>query len=180
MIKDIMIWAVIFVIFLFTFATSFFLLLRNEDEIEGFDTFFGCFFSIFKMSVGDFETPFSSNPDINTVASILFVTYIFLVHLLYLNLLIAMMAKSYDKVVESCDGRSTLALARALVVWETILSQKERERTTRAIVPPKGRYKKMHLSNGLGFNLFNTREKRLVTLEHSEVTVVEKVDKDWR
>ena len=179
MIKDIIMWAILFIIFLLTFATSFYLLLRFE-EAEGFETFSASLFTVFKMSVGDFDTPFSDTIEIDAAATSLFVAYIFLVHLLYLNLLIAMMAKSYDKVVESADGRSTLALARALVVWEGTLSRKKRQACTERLVPPRGRVNKMILSSGLGFNLFQTKENMIVTLEHDYLTTVQKSTKDWR
>jgi len=36
------------------------------------------------------------------------------------------------------------------------------------------------LNKGLGFNIFGTKEKIVVTLEHDHLTTVQKIDKDWR
>jgi hypothetical protein len=76
------------------------------------------------------------------------------VNLLYLNVLIAMMSKSFERVEEAASGMSRLALASSLVTWEAILPSAVRKRKHEALIPPKGSKKKivkMTLYEGLGW-----------------------------
>ena len=50
------------------------------------------------MSVGSFPTVFSTDEVINSTACAIWVSFTFLVPLLYVNVLIAMMSKSFEKI----------------------------------------------------------------------------------
>lgn len=107
-------------------------------------------------------------------------------NLLYLNVLIAMMSKSFERVEEAASGMSRLALASSLVTWEAILPSAVRKRKHEALIPPKGSKKKivkMTLYEGLGwlnFLPYFKAQGKQVTIDDGMCTVFAKTDKnDW-
>ena len=110
LILDIVMWSTLFVLFIFTFATAFKLLLDGE---ENFTSFPESVVTVFRMSIGDFDYPFTEDEAKDGAATILWVSYTFLVHLLYLNVLIAMMSKSFETVESKASGMARWGAARS-------------------------------------------------------------------
>lgn len=106
MVNDLVQWLVIFIVFEMAFSLTFYELLSQFDTDERFDTFPRALLSTFILSAGDFQVPFIVGPldddesnlarsRAEVTASVLFVFLVFVVFLIYMNVLIAMMSKSY-------------------------------------------------------------------------------------
>jgi hypothetical protein len=191
LVQDIILWGVLFVFFIVAFSATFFTLLEGE---ENFETLMGTGVTVFRMSIGDFDYPFSEDRYRGNAATVLWVLYTFIVNLLYLNVLIAMMSKSFEKVEDAASGMSSLALAKSLVTWEATLSSSCRRKYHEKIIPTNNdkRAVKLVITEGLGnwwhfmfgwlhvgFGAVASQGKP-VTIDNGTCTVFEKVEKDWK
>jgi len=182
---DIAKWATLFVLFIFGYASAFRFLLWDE---EGHETFGESIVTVFRMSIGDFDYPFTANVTIDKCATVLWISYTFLVHLLYLNVLIAMMSKSFEGIENAASGMSCLALASSLVTWEnTIPGFKRKEALER--VCRDGKPVTMTLTDGLGLDLATLllsskgeagSGARQIMVEDGLCTIFAKNDKTWK
>uniref|UniRef100_A0A7S1TW52 PH domain-containing protein n=1 Tax=Phaeomonas parva TaxID=124430 RepID=A0A7S1TW52_9STRA len=111
-------WSGVFLLLLSAFAVAFYSLLHGED---GFSRFGESFFSVFGMSIGEFDYPFHEDRFINDWACAFFAVFVVLVHLLYLNVLIAMMASSYKAVSEDARASASFNRAALLLRYEVAL-----------------------------------------------------------
>ncbi|CAN0052175.1 unnamed protein product [Discosporangium mesarthrocarpum] len=147
---------------------AFYGLLRGE---HGFTSFWDSIVTVFIMSMGEIDQPFSDNRQLDTVAVILFMTFMLLVAIVYLNLLVAMMTTSYEKVLKGATAQALMNRAEALVKWESIMSQREREKAFRRVSPPKGG--RLHITLGGWFGDSTTE----VFVDDHRVAAVEPVEK---
>ncbi|DBA01276.1 TPA: hypothetical protein N0F65_001781 [Lagenidium giganteum] len=104
MFRDISVFLVVFSVFMVGFAFSFFIL-----QLEGYRTLFGSITSVFQMSLGawDWSAIYEGGP----IAVLFFLIYAIIGTIMLLNLLIAMLGNTYDKVWE--DRLLFFALERA-------------------------------------------------------------------
>jgi len=135
MMKDTLRWAGIFFVLVLAFTLSFNALLAPE---ENFENLASTMFTAFRFTIGEADPPFSTDPVRNAVASLFFVAFTVLVHLLYLNVLIAMLSASYDAVQEDVVANAAHARASALIQWEATMSTKQRQKIYRKICPLRG------------------------------------------
>ena len=174
LVKDILMWSTLFFLFIFTYASAFILLLPGE---EGFTSFDEALVTVFRMSVGDFSMPFSSDASTNKAAVALWVTYTFLVPLLYMNVLIAMMSKSFEIIGERASAVSSKSLAMSLVNWEATLHVRDREKAYFRVCPGQGKHASIRISNDLGFGFFRELMK-LLQMDHSDSRASITIDND--
>lgn len=149
-------WLIIFVIFLFAFTLAFFAILHGDDNFESYE---GAFFEVFRFSIGEADTPFSYDRFRNGVASLLYIFATLLIHLLYVNLLIATLSRRLDTVQDNVHAVAAYNRAQALLSWESILSKQERRDIYMKVRPPPG--KRQHFTirgvNGSVEDLFCER-----------------------
>ncbi|CAM9702185.1 unnamed protein product [Ascophyllum nodosum] len=134
-------WAVIFVLFEVGFALAFHALLQGT---EGFDSVFQTMFSVFTMSMGELSVPFGNDDTLHVVAVLMFVFFMLVVTIVYLNLLVAMMTNGYTKVESRATAQAMMNRAAALVKWEGIMSDRERRKAFNSVAPGKG--KRAHIT----------------------------------
>ena len=186
LIRDIVLWGYLFVFFIVAFGFSFYVLLKGE---ENFETIAGTLVTVFRMSIGDFDYPFSEDEMKGQAATVLWIVYTFIVNLLYLNVLIAMMSKSFEKVEDAASGMASLALAKSLVTWEATISKKSRRQYYEELIPPpeKKRIVKLVLTEGIGYftwlwDLMGEGDATAMslTVDDGDASVYTKVEKDWK
>ncbi len=184
LVLDIIMWGSLFTLFIWAFASAFYLLMDGE---EGHETFASSAITVFRMSIGDFDYPFSEDETINNAATGLWVIYIFLVHLLYLNVLIAMMSKSFERVEDAASGMASLALGNAMVTWEATLCKEDRRKAFTAVCAGQGKLVKLELKEGLGWFenwlgdiLFGPTVGKQVVIDDGSCTIYQRQEKDWR
>mmetsp|Transcript_20384 Transcript_20384/g.61928 ORF Transcript_20384/g.61928 Transcript_20384/m.61928 type:complete len:162 (+) Transcript_20384:145-630(+) len=91
------------------------------------------------MSIGEFDYPFHEDRFINDWACAFFAVFVVLVHLLYLNVLIAMMASSYKAVSEDARASASFNRAALLLRYEATISDDDREKYHNKVRPQRGR-----------------------------------------
>ncbi|CAM9702258.1 unnamed protein product [Ascophyllum nodosum] len=141
MIVDTASWAVIFILFEAGFGLAFYALLKGN---AGFKTMMDAMVTVFVLSMGEITTPFSENSTLNSVAVMMFILFMLLVAIVYINLLVAMMTSSYTTVVNGATAQAMMNRAAALVKWEGIMSDRERRKAFSSVAPAKG--KRVHIS----------------------------------
>ncbi|GMH95559.1 hypothetical protein TrVE_jg3657 [Triparma verrucosa] len=201
LILDIATWATLFILFIFAFASAFRLLI---PENEGFASNKESYITVFRMSIGDFDYPFSEDEAMDSCATALWIFYTFLVHLLYLNVLIAMMSKSFETVESAAGGMSSLALAKSLVTWEGTMPAFKRKAYYEQLIPEKNSLKgnraiRLQLQSGLGLDVVgkiramcsyllgassadsaSEGERTQVVIDAGRCTVYAKSEKTWK
>ncbi|GMH76303.1 hypothetical protein TrLO_g11620 [Triparma laevis f. longispina] len=201
LVLDIATWATLFILFIFAFASAFHLMI---PENEGFVTQKESYITVFRMSIGDFDYPFSDDEALDSCATGLWIFYTFLVHLLYLNVLIAMMSKSFETVESAAGGMSSLALAKSLVTWESTLPAFKRKYYYESLIPDPKSMKgnkpiQLQLQSGLGFDFIarfkeicaallggssdggaSSGEQMQVVIDAGRCTVYAKSEKTWK
>ena len=129
LISDLLCFVLIYFIFLFGFAQAFFMIFLSHEG-KGINYFSGAsesILSMFLMSLlefGDLYGEFNQTEH-PYLARFLFVMYAILVALLLMNLLIAMMAKTYQEIAAR-PNEWLRQWARIVLIVERSLSDKER------------------------------------------------------
>ncbi|CAM9406680.1 unnamed protein product [Choristocarpus tenellus] len=146
---------------------AFYGLLRGDT---GHEKIWNSIASSFIMSMGEIEYPFSQNEELNTVAVILFMIFMLLVAIVYINLLVALMTTRYEKVSNGATARALMNRAEALLKWEGTMGEKAREAAFRQVYPPKGHRSHIKLR---GWLVGSATE---VFVDEQKVTAVELVE----
>lgn len=99
---DINTFLTLFMMFIFAFANSFYIIARNDPDGEMFtgDTLFKAFIFSYRTGMGDFETDGFEYRDMIIVYFLWFFTSV-LILIISLNLLLAIMGDTFDRVQET-------------------------------------------------------------------------------
>lgn len=123
-------WVIMSTVLVF-FATVFYYLFLDgslgdeEATNEGFSLPSRAFISLFGMTFGNFNYVEFYNSRINWLATILFIMFMVLSPILLLNMLIAMMAKTYEDVIEKSKVEWKRQWARIILVMEGAVSKEQ-------------------------------------------------------
>lgn len=107
-----------------------------EDVQRSYDSYARTFATIFAYALGDFDLEVIYNSYANVdghptpqkfVAMMFFIVYMFLMAIILLNLLIALMAGSYDRVKSAGDEEFLAARASAILDVETMMSSRTQQ-----------------------------------------------------
>jgi len=121
--KDIRFFVVIMTIIVVAFSSAFVVLFEvNETEVSeetksSFSDFGTAVLTMFRMMLGDFDVSIFQDSTNPVMLQVLFYVYILVVTIVLLNLLIALMSDTYDKVSENLQ--SLYFMEQANVVFET-------------------------------------------------------------
>ncbi|KAK6183605.1 hypothetical protein SNE40_011051 [Patella caerulea] len=101
--RDLLRFVIIYGIFVIGFAQAMFLVFRRTHTENQFRTFLEAHMGMFIMSVGKFEDIYETFKDSKheAMGKIVFAVYMLLVTLLLINMLIAMMANTYDEIAST-------------------------------------------------------------------------------
>eukprot|EP00210_Caulerpa_lentillifera_P009518 g9077.t1 len=138
---DIIPFLVLALCVMFGFAVAFFILYRHvnpdsKDEADSefqsmydsFGTFKRTFFTVFSYVFGDFDLDVIYNaPESNTVL-IIFVLYMVIIAIILLNMLIAIMSESFNRVLSDEDTRFIKSRATAIDDIDSMLSARKERR----------------------------------------------------
>ncbi|XP_036920059.1 polycystic kidney disease 2-like 1 protein isoform X1 [Sturnira hondurensis] len=100
--KDILGFAVMFFIVFFTYAQLGYLLFGTQ--VENFSTFIKCIFTQFRIILGDFDYNAIDNAN-RILGPAYFVTYVFFVFFVLLNMFLAIINDTYSEVKEELAGQ---------------------------------------------------------------------------
>ncbi|XP_029425540.1 polycystic kidney disease 2-like 1 protein [Nannospalax galili] len=100
--KDILGFAVMFFIVFFAYAQLGYLLFGTQ--VENFSTFIKCIFTQFRIILGDFDYNAINNAN-RVLGPIYFVTYVFFVFFVLLNMFLAIINDTYSEVKEELAGQ---------------------------------------------------------------------------
>ncbi|CAN0285897.1 unnamed protein product [Pylaiella littoralis] len=140
-------WSILFILFEAAFALAFYALLEGNS---GYETLWASTISIFVLSFGEFDLPFSENEVLNLTAVIMAVVFMLIVAIVYLNLLVAMMTNGYTEVVMMAAAQATMNRAAALVKWEGIMTDATRGKAFRKVAPDRGKRSHITLTGWFG------------------------------
>eukprot|EP00903_Cladosiphon_okamuranus_P011708 g11011.t1 len=140
-------WSVLFILFEMAFALAFYALLRGGT---GFETVWESMVSVFVMSMGEITMPLSDDSIVDAVAVLIFVVFMLIVAIVYLNLLVAMMTSGYTEVVKGATAQAMMNRAAALVKWEGIMTDKTRREAFRRVAPGRGKRSHITLTGWFG------------------------------
>ncbi|GLE06884.1 hypothetical protein PINS_up016553 [Pythium insidiosum] len=138
MIKDVYSFMVLYAVFLLGYSGAFYVLLRGS---AGYDSFINAFITVFLMLFGalDYSVFSDKNENLSTwswfVANALLLSHLVAVVVMLLNILIAMMATTYEDVRDADSAEALLIRARAIVRIEKSLSSEERRRHFLSLIP---------------------------------------------
>ncbi|GAB9464332.1 hypothetical protein Gpo141_00001765 [Globisporangium polare] len=118
MFTDIALFLLVFAVFLFGFAFAFFIL-----QLEGFRSYFGAIMSVYQISLGSWawDSIYEGGP----IAIMFFVAYTIIGTIMLLNLLIAMLGNTYDKIWEDRLLFFELERAKATISIQAALNDNE-------------------------------------------------------
>jgi len=142
MLHDTARWSGVFALLVIAFSFAFFALLQGEENFESLPA---AVFTSFRFTIGEADPPFSDDGYLNGVASVFYMVFTILVHLLYLNVLIAMLSTSYEAVQEDVAASAAYSRASALIQWEATMGQKKRQKMYLRVCPPRGKRVHFHL-----------------------------------
>jgi len=123
LLNDVLRFCVIYLVFLAGFAQAFFVLF----ERSGFGGYVESVQTCFVAMLGDFDVEAFSNTPYVAVSVGLLVVYVVVITILLLNLLIAMMGDTYEKINEAAEMQWHLERARIVFAIENEMSSSERE-----------------------------------------------------
>ncbi|XP_009693008.1 PREDICTED: polycystic kidney disease 2-like 1 protein [Cariama cristata] len=171
--KDILGFAVMFFIVFFAYAQLGYLLFGTQ--VENFSTFVKCIFTQFRIILGDFD--YSSIDNANRVLGpIYFVTYVFFVFFVLLNMFLAIINDTYSEVKEELSNqKDELQLSDIL--------KQSYNRTLMRLKLKKERISDVQkaLQNGtkeLDFEDFKNSLKELGHADHEITAAFSRFDKD--
>jgi hypothetical protein len=122
--SDVIRFLTVFGVFLLAFAQAFFILFASD----GFTGFISSVQACFLAMLGDFVLEDYAETEFNKVAVTLLVIYVVVVTILLLNLLIAMMGSTYNKINEAAEMQWHLERARIVFAIEHEMGEEERQR----------------------------------------------------
>ncbi|KAG9509282.1 Transient receptor potential cation channel subfamily V member 6, partial [Fragariocoptes setiger] len=129
--SDILCFVIIYAIFVIGFAQSFYIIFTTHTNVEHnyFLTFTDSMVSMFLMALNEFGEIFDqfAHTDYPLLAKALFVLYMILVSVLLINMLIAMMGKTYQDIA-SQTNENLRQWARIVLLIELLLSNRERRK----------------------------------------------------
>eukprot|EP00039_Didymoeca_costata_P030144 m.28059 g.28059 ORF g.28059 m.28059 type:complete len:1197 (-) comp7969_c0_seq1:1265-4855(-) len=99
-------FSVLFITVLIPFAAIFGLFFGGD--LEGYETFGWCLFVVFKLAMVDQDSP------VGSTGAVLYVVWVFLSAVIFLNLFIAMMSASFQEIYDT--SKKVAAMEKALVV----------------------------------------------------------------
>ncbi|XP_019473155.1 polycystic kidney disease 2-like 1 protein isoform X2 [Meleagris gallopavo] len=171
--KDILGFAIMFFIVFFAYAQLGYLLFGTQ--VENFSTFVKCIFTQFRIILGDFD--YNSIDNANRVLGpVYFVTYVFFVFFVLLNMFLAIINDTYSEVKEELSSqKDELQLSDIL--------KQSYNRTLMRLKLKKERISDVQkaLQNGtkeLGFEDFKKSLKELGHEEHEITAAFSRFDKD--
>ncbi|XP_023564672.1 polycystic kidney disease 2-like 1 protein isoform X2 [Octodon degus] len=100
--KDILGFAIMFFIVFFAYAQLGYLLFGTQ--VENFSTFIKCIFTQFRIILGDFDYNAINNAN-RILGPVYFVTYVFFVFFILLNMFLAIINDTYSEVKEELAGQ---------------------------------------------------------------------------
>ena len=118
------------------FALGFFVLLKNFDTDKRFDHVWSSFMYTFIFATGEIDLPFivgdvddeeAHQNWMEVICNILLICLVFAVTICYMNVLIAMMSQSYEKITETATVEAIQNIAKALIRYEGTMSTQERK-----------------------------------------------------
>ncbi|XP_076811482.1 transient receptor potential cation channel subfamily V member 6-like [Clavelina lepadiformis] len=115
--SDIVRFAVIYGIIIGTLGIAFFYQFEGQN-VDAFLTEHGTFMTLFQMSFGEFSYSDVMAGKYPAVSIILFIIFMMLVHILLLNMLIAMMTRTYEKITQRSKKVWRRQWASMVVVME--------------------------------------------------------------
>lgn len=121
--NDVLRFCVIYLVFLMGFAQAFFVLF----ESVGWSGFIVSIKTCFVAMLGDFELDQFADTPYTAVSVGLLVVYVVTITILLLNLLVAMMGDTYEKINEAAEMQWHLERARIVFAIENEMSSEERE-----------------------------------------------------
>jgi ankyrin repeat protein len=123
--NDVLRFCLIYLVFLMGFAQAFFVLF----ESVGYAGFITSVKTMFVAMLGDFELDQFADTPYTAVSVGLLVVYVVTITILLLNLLIAMMGDTYEKINESSTSQWHLERARIIFAIENEMTSEERNST---------------------------------------------------
>lgn len=98
--KDIRFFVVVVIMILIGFGTMFFVLFSDEEESENaeLDTYIKSIVTTFGMMLGQFESGYFVNTNVPAVSTVVLMLYLFIMMIVMINLLIAIMGDSFDRI----------------------------------------------------------------------------------
>lgn len=130
MTRDCLLFLFLFVCTWVPFSLSFFVLFHDNDQpalYNSFGTFGRSLLSGFQMMMVDFDYSELRDHDENTGA-ILWIVWVFLSALVFLNLFIAMMSNTYQLVQDDCNRIAVMQRASTVVSMMRTRSREERRK----------------------------------------------------
>ena len=129
LINDVFRFLSVYVVFLFGFSQAFFVLDNKKEGLSGLGA--GAL-KLFETTLGDFKLNEANDSDgtirpNDSVSTLLIVFFVVIVAVLMLNLLVAMMGATYQKVADEAEMRWQMERARIISTIENEMSVKERE-----------------------------------------------------
>ncbi|NXT17899.1 PK2L1 protein, partial [Syrrhaptes paradoxus] len=171
--KDILGFAIMFFIVFFAYAQLGYLLFGTQ--VENFSTFVKCIFTQFRIILGDFDYNAIDNAN-RVLGPIYFVTYVFFVFFVLLNMFLAIINDTYSEVKEELSSqKDELQLSDIL--------KQSYNRTLMRLKLKKERISDVQkaLQNGtkeLGFEDFKNSLKELGHADHEITAAFSRFDKD--
>ena len=164
--QDLVQWSAIFVAFWVCFSAGFYTLLEGEDTV--FYSPLKALDSTFLFAMGAFEVPFIEIDEDDEwtwdqsvkegIAHILLVLLILAMTVVYLNVLIAMMSKSYEEIDDSAEVGSLQSIAEALAHWELVMSDQWKSRLRNALLEKRVTKEPISLTLDLWNTVVNNAE----------------------
>ena len=99
---DMVRFVVIYIIILGTCAVAFFYQFEGQN-IEPFFTELGTIMTLFQMSLGEFDYPSILQGKYQALTILMFIAFMIVVHILLLNMLIAMITRTFEKIIKQSE-----------------------------------------------------------------------------
>ncbi|XP_071961423.1 transient receptor potential cation channel subfamily V member 5-like [Antedon mediterranea] len=125
---DLLRFSIIYTIFIFMFSQVFFYMYKETDHEATDDTFataHGSVMSVFKMTLGDFSDDLFDKTEHWLLSRIVFVLFAIYLPILLLNMLIAMMGRTYTKIEQKAKREWRRQLAIIILNVERAISKKD-------------------------------------------------------
>lgn len=135
-VKDMKYFAFVLFLAVLAFANAFFVLSENSDPVEGRfsgkNFFFALIFS-YRMGLGDFDTSGFGTKD-EILLWILWLVNTLTILILLLNLVIAIMGDTFDRVQESAENSSIQEVAQMMMMNKIVLNKRKFNRNSKYII----------------------------------------------
>ena len=122
---DVLRFAIIYVIILLTSALAFFYQFEGENTFA-FLTELGTIMTLFQMSYGEFEERVVLGGKYQALTIIMFVVFMIVVHILLLNMLIAMVTRTFENITQQSEKVWQRQRAAMIVTMERSHSREKK------------------------------------------------------